>query len=38
VLSEDPARVEPGRIGEISVVATVVGGVPAFGEERLDSR
>lgn len=38
VLSDDPARVAPGSIGAISVVATVVGGVPVFGEERLNFR
>lgn len=35
VLSDDPRRVDPSGIGKIDVVATVVGGVLAYGADRL---
>ena len=35
VLSDDPRRVDPGRIGKLDVVATIVGGVAVYGGERL---
>jgi predicted amidohydrolase YtcJ len=35
VLSDDPRRVETGRIAKIEVVATLVGGNVAHGAERL---
>ncbi|MCR4398634.1 MAG: amidohydrolase [Firmicutes bacterium] len=35
VLSDDPTRVSPGGIGDIEVIATVVGGMPVFSAPAL---